>query len=72
MAMRATYAKIAECVKRQYGFVPKTCWIAHVKELNGLSPRTAHNRANAKVRHVPCPPDKRDSIERCLRRLGMI
>ena len=31
----ATYAEIAECVKRQSGFTPKTCWIAHVKELNG-------------------------------------
>jgi hypothetical protein len=70
--MSATYSEISECVKRQFGFVPKTCWIAHVKELNGLSPRTAYNRTNARVRQVPCPLDKREPIERCMRRLGVI
>jgi len=33
-----TYAEIQRCVKQQYGFVPKTRWIAHVKEHNGLEP----------------------------------
>ena len=32
----STYRRIQEYVKRQYGFTPKTCWIAHVKELCGL------------------------------------
>jgi len=40
--MKPTYAEIAECVKLRHGFVPKTCWIAHVKELNGLPVRVAH------------------------------
>jgi hypothetical protein len=70
MKMNATYAEISECVKRQFGFVPKNCWIAHVKELNGL--RVARNRTNARVRPVLCPPDKREPIERCMRRLGVI
>lgn len=68
----ATYAEIAECVKQQSGFTPKTCWIAHVKELNGLRPRVAPNRTRANVRQVPCPLDKREAIEECLRRLRMI
>ena len=27
----ATYKQIQDWVKKQYGFVPKTCWIADVK-----------------------------------------
>lgn len=60
----ATYAQIAEGVKRQSGFTPKTCWIAHVKELDGLKPGVAPNRTRANVREVPCPPKKREAIER--------
>ena len=68
MRMNATYAQISKCVKLQFGFVPKSSWIAHVKVLNGL--RVARNRARA--RQVPCPPDKREPIEQCMRRLGVI
>ncbi len=32
----ATYQQIQEWVRQQYGFVPETCWIAHVKESCGL------------------------------------
>jgi hypothetical protein len=53
MRMNATYAEISECVKWQFGFVPKTSWIAHVKELNGL--RIAPSRAKGRVRQAPCP-----------------
>jgi hypothetical protein len=67
-----TYSEIAKCVQQRFYFVPKTCWIAHVKELNGIKTRTAPNRANPRVRQVPCPADKRKPIEECMRGLGMI
>jgi hypothetical protein len=70
MRMNATYAQIIECVKQQFGFIPKTSWIAHVKELNGL--RITPSRANGRARQVSCPPDKREPIEQCMRRLGVI
>ena len=71
MKMNATYAEIRECVKQQFGFVPRTSWIAHVKELNGL--RVVPNRPKPRLRQVPCPPDKREPIiEQCMRRLGVI
>jgi hypothetical protein len=66
--MNPTYAEIAECVERRYGFVPKTCWIAHVKELWGLPVRLAPNR-QSQTRMVPCPAKKRSAIEDCLHRL---
>jgi len=46
----ATYKQIQEYVKRKYGFVPKSCWIAHVKEMNGLKPRVSARRYDAKIR----------------------
>ena len=50
----ATYNKIQRWVKNNYGFVPKTCWIAQCKELYGLPVRRAPNRFRDD-REVPCP-----------------
>ena len=68
----ATYAKVAEYVRLKYGCSVKTCWIAHVKELNGLQPRPAPNRFSTSARTNPCPPDKRPMIEEAFHVLGVI
>jgi len=68
----ATYAEIQFFVKTEYGFVPKTCWIAHVKELCGLSPRMAPNRASQRKRAVPCPPNKTRPIQQALVHFGLV
>jgi hypothetical protein len=67
----ATYDQIRADVRIHAGFDPKTCWIAHVKELNGLHVRPSWNRRSVS-RQVPCPPERRSAIEAALRRLGMI
>jgi hypothetical protein len=67
----ATYSDVQSDVRRRHGFVPKTCWIAHVRVLNGLPTRRAWNRAGA-VRQEPCPPQKRAAIEETFRRLGIM
>ena len=67
----ATYEEIDGYVRRHSGFAPKSCWIAHVKELNGLPVSRAWNRAG-RGRVVPCPPDKRRAIEQAFRHFGMI
>jgi hypothetical protein len=41
----ATIEEIQDYVRTRYGFVPKSCWIADVKEQNGLPVRPAWNRA---------------------------
>ena len=66
----STYAGIAKEVKRIGGFVPKTCWIAHVKSEVGLTTAVAPNRIDSKRRKYPCPPEKRPSIVDAMRRLG--
>lgn len=67
----ATYKEIQLFVKRRYGFNPRTCWIAHVKEELGLPMREAHNRRGAQ-RKYPCPEDNRPAIEAALRHFGML
>ena len=66
-----TYKTIQQAVKKASGRTVKTCWIAHVKELNGLSVRTAHNREGAE-RVYPCPAQVREEIERAMRECGIL
>ena len=67
-----TYPQIKKWVKDTYGWsVQHDCWIAHCKELAGLRPRRAWNRADD-GRSVLCPPNKRDAIISAFRHFGML
>lgn len=66
----ATYKQIQQFVKINSGFVPRTCWIAHMKELCGLPVETDANRID-EDRQVPCPLDKQDSISSAFQHFGM-
>lgn len=66
-----TVAQITHHVRVHSGFAPKSCWIAHVKELNGLEVRRAWNRVGSE-RMVPCPEEKRAAIEQALRHFRII
>ena len=68
----ATYKQIQEFVKQKYDFVPKTCWIADVKEKNGLTPSLAPNRLIVDERQHPCPEGKQSAIEDALQHFGLI
>lgn len=67
----ATYSQIQAYVRDQFGFTPKSCWIAHVKEILGLPVRKAWNRTSNE-RNEPCPPDKVEAIREAFRIFGMI
>lgn len=67
-----TYREIQQDIKKRNGRTVKTCWIAHVKELNGLRPRIAPNRHSKTKREVPCPPEMCSIIEASMRRLGLL
>lgn len=56
------YQKAACLVARNFGFIPKTCWIAHAREIRGDKMRLAPNRMGAAPRKYPCPPDKLPAI----------
>ena len=68
----ATYKEIQTYVKEKYGFIPKTCWIAHMKEVCGLSTRNAPNRISPDKREKPCPPEKMKYIKDAFTHFGMI
>lgn len=66
----ATYKEIQIWVQRRCGSQPKTCWIAHCKELKGLPLRTTWNRSGE--RQEPCPERKREIIFAAFRHFGMV
>lgn len=68
----ATYKQIQADVKKHSGFVPKSCWIAHCKELAGLHPKRSPKRRDPTKREVPCPADKQAAIFDAFRRLDML
>lgn len=47
----ASYKNIQTFEKQRYGIVAQTCWIAHVKELNGLPLR--RTRTSTSMRRGP-------------------
>lgn len=67
----ATYDEIKMYVKAKYGYSPKSCWIADVKEQAGLPVRRSWNRASDE-RKNPCPRQKVDAIMNALRYFRMI
>ena len=67
----ATYKQIQAYVHKKYGYVPETCWIAHVKELSGLPVRRAPNRRSDE-REKPCPPGKQPDIREAFEYFEML
>ena len=67
-----TYQDVQFAVRAVAGFVPKTCWIAHVLELHRVTLRVAPNRITPASRKNPCPPDKIPAISAALYKLGKI
>jgi hypothetical protein len=67
----ATYRQIQDWVRASHGFMPKPCWIAHCKELEGLPVKVSHRRHSAGFRQVPCPPEKRNAIRAAFEHFGM-
>lgn len=67
-----TYSEIQEMVKSRYGFVPKSCWIAHLKSEHGLTRGVASNRIDPNEHKHPCPEHHRRTLTEALVDLGVI
>ena len=52
--------------------MPKTCWIADVKERCGFPVKPAPNRLNKNKRKHPCPANKVFAIRQAFRFFEMI
>jgi hypothetical protein len=68
---RITYRTIRAYIYARHGFSPRTGWIAHVKELSGLTLRPTHNRHDS-TRADPCPLRRRAAIEEALRHFEIL
>jgi hypothetical protein len=68
----ATDAEIQKFVQHPHGFIPKTGWIAHVKEVHRIPTLRGAKRARRNRDIEPCPPEKREAIEEALWHFGMI
>ncbi len=68
----ATYKEIQGYVKDKYNFAVKTCWIAHMKEICGLTVKMANNRYSPNDRTNPCPNEKQDAIRDAFKHFKMI
>lgn len=66
----ATYKQIQAWVKANFSFVPKTCWIAHAKELSGIPVNRSIQRQGQ--RKVPCLPNKLVPIQSAFKHFGML
>ena len=62
----STYRDLQFLVKRTHNRVMQSCWIADVKEKNGLPLRSRPSGRRVK----PCPDDWRPVIEDAMRKLG--
>jgi|GEM_PF-305278 len=71
-ARMATYKQIQAYIKENFGYIPKTCWIAHMKEICGLNPQVVANRRSDAVRMYPCPPEKQDDLRQAFAHFNLI
>ncbi|WP_422122395.1 hypothetical protein DHX103_11350 [Planococcus sp. X10-3] len=68
----ATYKDIQTYIKNENGYVAKSCWIAHMKELHGLKPRISARRISADHRVHPCPENKQADILAAFKHFEMV
>ena len=68
----ATYKQIQDYIEGKHGFTVKSCWIAHMKEICGLSVKVSPRRYDENVRQKPCPESKKAAIEEAFQHFGMI
>jgi hypothetical protein len=68
----ATYKQIQDYVKQEHGYIPKSCWIAHMKEVSGLKPKMSPRRYSSTTRVHPCPIEKQNDIKDSFKYFEMI
>lgn len=67
MSTFSTYRDLQSLVRGTHGRVMQSCWIADVKEKNGLRLRGSR-RSGPRVK--PCPDEWHPAIEEAMRKLG--
>jgi len=68
----ATYKQIQDFVKAKHEYLPRSTWIAHMKEICGLNPQMAVTRHSPDKRINPCPPHKQDDLRKAFEHFKLI
>lgn len=68
----ATYRMIQNYIKNKYNYIPKTCWIAHAKEVYGIKVKKSINRIDCHDRVYPCPENKLEDLKEAFEYFNMI
>lgn len=68
----ATYKQIKDYIEEQFGYTPRSTWIAHAKEIYGLNPKMAATRRSADERINPCPQEKKDNLRQAFEHFEML
>jgi len=63
---------IKDYIKEKHSYVPKTCWIADMKEICGLKPKMAASRISATKKEQPCPKEKQEDLRKAFEHFNMI
>jgi hypothetical protein len=67
-----TYKSIDARYREKFGRTVKPCWIADVKETNGIALRSMSTRPASFKRKHPCPGHLRAQVEEVMRELGVL
>jgi len=67
----ATYRQIQNYTREKYGYLPRTCWIAHSKELSGVGVGRAPDR-KGKARTLAWPAAKLPDLQEAFDYFGML
>lgn len=65
------YKDIQNYLKKKYGWFPKSCYIAHAKEVYGIPVKKAPNR-KGETRNWPCPEKRLELIKNAFEHFKMI
>jgi hypothetical protein len=68
MRQSATDQEIQNWVESRHGFRPETYWIAHCKDLCGLT----HAPSGTRQSWQRCPADKQIAIKQAFKHFGML
>jgi len=66
-----TYKEIQVFVQEKHGYKPKSCWIAHAKEVYNVPVKRSSNR-KSDVRLWPCPKKKLETLKEAFEHFDMI
>lgn len=72
MQPKNSYYTIDTRFREKHGRSVKPCWIADVKEANGIVLKSMANRVPGFERKHPCPPAIRPHLESVIRELGVL